>query len=899
MNPQLWIESEWTRRLGWTVFHAMWQILAVLCVLAIVLALTRRRSPQLRYALSCVALAAAVLAPAATFWLVDPSRPLPFQAAGEPTRQGKGPTGLAAQPVAQDLGASKSGPGRATARTSARDIRQAGPGDPGTRATASRAEPREKDGRFHAALDAAAGPAALAWCLGVAAVGLWQAGGWAAACRLGKLSTRRPAAPLARQFQDVAHRLAVTRPVRLLITGLDKTPMVLGWLRPVVLLPACAVTALPPRQIEALLAHELAHVRRLDGLAAIFQAVAETLGFVHPGIWWISRRVRIEREHCCDDLAAAAVGGPLDLARSLHAMEAMSLSARPTAAAAATEGSTLRRVRRLLTGDRPARRPGHWAGLILAGLLLVGMVGWGCRTANQPETRPPAHDKVPEPDRAQVQPRRQWIEVTVAWQGASPAEVEQELTLPIEQALGGLDDLVEIRSDSQQGKARIHARFRTRREVPDLLAAVRQAVPNDELPAAAGEVTVSPAVPDGPPIETERIERTRPVVDIQPDPERLARFGLTPQDVSQALARAADESLDPKVVIKTLPDGTSIRVSDVAEVVLRAETGRIQRRWQAAPGAETPTRTYDMRKILDRNEPVLPQFGSFLGPQQPGSSPESDGPRVSRQQRARQIQQIFYRTVQPESWQDPGRSMDIHQEQLVVTHRQEVHDRIGHVLDQLVSDDPPQVQVTARFLTVSPEVAAAFLGPNLQTDQAVLDARQFHAAIGQAKAEQETRVLSGPRVILASARSGSIQIESETALSVPTGQAGPRRILFLRTGVRLGVWAVVQPDRQSVQAELFGQVVSQPDPQDPWRIAVHRGRRICELGPGQWLVLRLGSNLYRVTGAPVAGAPPAGPESWRRYVVALDAAKESGAVTLLAVQVRQQETDRPDPPKGP
>ena len=81
--------------------------------------------------------------------------------------------------------------------------------------------------------------------------------------------------------------------------------MMVGWLNPVVLLPASALSGLTPTQIEALLAHELAHVRRHDYLVNLLQSVVETLLFYHPAVWWVSAHVRAEREHCCDDLAVA------------------------------------------------------------------------------------------------------------------------------------------------------------------------------------------------------------------------------------------------------------------------------------------------------------------------------------------------------------------------------------------------------------------------------------------------------------------------------------------------------------------------------------------------------------------------------------------------------------------
>ena len=82
-----------------------------------------------------------------------------------------------------------------------------------------------------------------------------------------------------------------------------------GWLKPVVLLPAAAMSGLTPTQIEALLAHELAHVRRHDYLVNLLQSVVETLALLSPGVWWVSRQMRAEREHCATtSRSASAIG---------------------------------------------------------------------------------------------------------------------------------------------------------------------------------------------------------------------------------------------------------------------------------------------------------------------------------------------------------------------------------------------------------------------------------------------------------------------------------------------------------------------------------------------------------------------------------------------------------------
>ena len=98
-------------------------------------------------------------------------------------------------------------------------------------------------------------------------------------------------------------------------------PTVIGWLKPVVLLPASALAGLSPNQVEAILAHELAHIRRHDYLVNLLQTLVETLLFYHPAVWWLSRRIRAERENCCDDLAVSLCGDPVAYAAALAELE--------------------------------------------------------------------------------------------------------------------------------------------------------------------------------------------------------------------------------------------------------------------------------------------------------------------------------------------------------------------------------------------------------------------------------------------------------------------------------------------------------------------------------------------------------------------------------------------------
>jgi hypothetical protein len=179
----------------------------------------------------------------------------------------------------------------------------------------------------------------------------------------------------------MAHRLQVTQSVQLLISPLVDVPTVLGCFRPVVLVPLSALTELPRPHLRALLAHELAHVKRLDYLVNVFQRVVESVLFYHPAVWWVSRQIRIEREMACDDLAIAASGDSLTYVRALAELEVRRRV--PAESLGADGGVLLDRIRRIvgqgaaLNHDVPARGP----LLAMGAFWLIGIAALGIQGA--------------------------------------------------------------------------------------------------------------------------------------------------------------------------------------------------------------------------------------------------------------------------------------------------------------------------------------------------------------------------------------------------------------------------------------------------------------------------------------------------------------------------------------
>ncbi len=349
---QTLLSQQMIERLGWTLIHFVWQATAVALLLAVALRLLRRRSANVRYLVSCLAMVLIVALTLVTMSLVEVSRPV---AEAGPTL---GTLPMSVTPVevielAQLPIESFDAPVPAMPE---RAIRV-----PWTQRAANALEP-------------ALPWLVSGWLLGVFGLSAWHLGGWAQLQRMKQRMVRQVAEPLRAALADLSNHLGVRRTVGLLESALVEVPTVVGWLKPVILLPASALSGLTPEQLQAILAHELAHVRRCDYLVNLAQTVIEILGFYHPAVWWISHRIRDERENCCDDVAVAVCGDSRRYARALTCLE--ELRHHSTELAVAASGSSLvGRIARLL-GRPPidhrrfAWLPGLIALLVVAAILI-------------------------------------------------------------------------------------------------------------------------------------------------------------------------------------------------------------------------------------------------------------------------------------------------------------------------------------------------------------------------------------------------------------------------------------------------------------------------------------------------------------------------------------------------
>jgi bla regulator protein blaR1 len=214
--------------------------------------------------------------------------------------------------------------------------------------------------------------AAVLWLGGllVYAAGVWRE--WRRAQDLQRLDLDDAGAPVESVVAELRASLALRTRVSVHRSPRASVPMVLGWLRPVILLPSTAANALAPEQLRAILAHELGHVRRRDYLANLIQMAAETLLFHHPAAHWVSRRIRTEREYCCDDVAVNVGADRADYARALATLDDAREDCR--LAVAAASGTLLDRLQRIAGQPRPMLTPMRGAAALAAATLLAAIM---------------------------------------------------------------------------------------------------------------------------------------------------------------------------------------------------------------------------------------------------------------------------------------------------------------------------------------------------------------------------------------------------------------------------------------------------------------------------------------------------------------------------------------------
>ncbi|HNX94477.1 MAG TPA: M56 family metallopeptidase [Holophaga sp.] len=335
--------------LAWALIHFLWQGVVLGLGTWVLLRFLRKARPQTRYALACLALIGCLVLP-----VTGVIRGLASGPAAQVLR-----VPLEAGPPAPPMvlvEAASAGASAATSANVATDL---------TLAT-----------RMENALRPHFPKIVFVWALGALLLALRLGWGLARVQGLGRHGKLADEAWTAR-LEDLAKRLGISQPVRLWISEQVRSPMTVGWWRPIVLVPASLLSNMPPELLEALLAHELAHIRRYDYLVNLVASAVEVLLFYHPAVWMISRWIRIEREQIADDLAAKALGEPRRLALALSELDHFQLDSL-NLAQAAHGGHLMARIRQLI---QPHPRPLAWKAVISLLALAVLFAGGATATA--------------------------------------------------------------------------------------------------------------------------------------------------------------------------------------------------------------------------------------------------------------------------------------------------------------------------------------------------------------------------------------------------------------------------------------------------------------------------------------------------------------------------------------
>lgn len=369
--------------IGWALLHFIWQGTLVGALTALILTCLRKDAADIRYVVSAIGLSLMLTLPAVTavqLWRADVNRGISVPVVSGSSREDAVDFRLKAE-------ATKS----AEATRTAGATRQAA-------ATDSTSVPSSSRLLDSLRIESWLPILVFAWICGVMILSLRLVSGWLWVQRMKLHGT----SPVEDGWDVIAARLSrrlhIARTVRLLRSTLVEVPTVIGWLKPVVLLPASALSGLNPHQLEAILAHELAHIRRHDYLVNLLQTVVETLLFYHPAVWWLSRRIRAERENCCDDLAVNLCGDPFTYAQALADLEGLRSPARRFVMAA-DGGSLVQRVRRVLGAPSHAGRAPGWLAGSASVLVLLGIVlgAAGTEALQPPANDPPAQSAPPSP----------------------------------------------------------------------------------------------------------------------------------------------------------------------------------------------------------------------------------------------------------------------------------------------------------------------------------------------------------------------------------------------------------------------------------------------------------------------------------------------------------------------
>ena len=241
------------------------------------------------------------------------------------------------------------------------------------------------------------------WLIGIAVFLLRLFGGLAYLQTLRTRYVQPISAYWQEKLDDYAQQINLHRKVELMESAMVQVPLMVGYFKPLVLLPMGTVNALSEEEVEAILAHELAHIWRNDYLMNLIQSLVEVLFYFNPAVWWISANIRMERENCCDDIAVRLCGNSIAYAKALVSLQEMSVSSPSLAMTfSGKKHQLLRRVKRVL--NQPQNKSNIMEKLTATCILLATILAFSFNAHSSPRVnklKPPLNVWVLEEENEQ------------------------------------------------------------------------------------------------------------------------------------------------------------------------------------------------------------------------------------------------------------------------------------------------------------------------------------------------------------------------------------------------------------------------------------------------------------------------------------------------------------------
>jgi beta-lactamase regulating signal transducer with metallopeptidase domain len=333
-----------TQMLGWGLLHSLWQVTILAIFLKIILSGLRKNSANTRYLISCITLLLMLILPVSTaLWSYSGSQNVDLAETNFSISKSKVKVILPPEIFAET---------------------NISPSEPFYQLWFEQLEKQVLPWLV------------LIWSFGVFISSLRLLVAWTFTLRLKRDKRQLVLKRWQEILERLLHQLQVSKPVIILESSLIQVPTVVGWLKPVILIPSCALTGLTPQQLELIIVHELAHIRQNDYLVNLFQTIVEALLFYHPAVWMVSAEIRKERENVCDDLAVSVGGGAVIYACALTKLERLRKTAPSFAMAADGGGMLTYRIHRLLGIENSAAKHfvGGWVMLLITILIIAAGV---------------------------------------------------------------------------------------------------------------------------------------------------------------------------------------------------------------------------------------------------------------------------------------------------------------------------------------------------------------------------------------------------------------------------------------------------------------------------------------------------------------------------------------------